>query len=75
MLDINADSARKTAADIVAAGGKAIAFTLDVTDRAACRAAAAQVADTLGPISILVNNAGINRTTPSPRTPNDLPHW
>jgi NAD(P)-dependent dehydrogenase (short-subunit alcohol dehydrogenase family) len=32
-----------------------------VTDRAACRAAAAQVAEKFGKASILVNNAGINR--------------
>ena len=61
MLDINKEAAEKTAAEIKAAGGKAQAFTLDVTDRAACRAAAAQVADKVGTVSILVNNAGITR--------------
>ncbi|MEN3383262.1 MAG: hypothetical protein V7608_3306, partial [Hyphomicrobiales bacterium] len=40
---------------------KAQSFTLDVTDREACRAVAAQVASKVGPVSILVNNAGINR--------------
>src|SRR3982751_4514844 len=34
---------------------------LDVTDRAACVAMAKQIADTVGPVSILVNNAGIAR--------------
>ena len=51
----------KTAADIRDAGGKAQAFTLDVTDRDACRAVAAKVASEVGAVSILVNNAGINR--------------
>jgi NAD(P)-dependent dehydrogenase (short-subunit alcohol dehydrogenase family) len=46
---------------ILNAGGKAQAFKLDVTDRAACRAVAKDVADKFGQISILVNNAGINR--------------
>ena len=61
VLDINADAAAKTAADIGEAGGKAKAFTLDVTDRAACRDVAATVARDVGAVSILVNNAGINR--------------
>jgi NAD(P)-dependent dehydrogenase (short-subunit alcohol dehydrogenase family) len=60
-LDINSEGAAKTAADIQAAGGKAKAFALDVTDRNACRDAAAKVASEVGAVSILVNNAGINR--------------
>ncbi|MEP7031641.1 MAG: SDR family oxidoreductase, partial [Pseudolabrys sp.] len=64
VLDINSDAAKKTAADIAAEGNKAQAFTLDVTDRAACFATAAQVAKEAGQISILVNNAGINRRNP-----------
>ena len=61
VLDINTQAAEKTAADIKQAGGKAMAFTLDVTDAKACRAVAGEVAAKLGPISILVNNAGITR--------------
>ena len=60
-LDINGDTAGKTAADIRAAGGQAQSLTLDVTDPAACRAVAGEVADKIGAISILVNDAGINR--------------
>jgi NAD(P)-dependent dehydrogenase (short-subunit alcohol dehydrogenase family) len=60
-LDIDGAAAAKTAADIRGAGGKAHHFTLDVRDRAACRDLAAQVASELGQVSILVNNAGINR--------------
>ena len=61
VLDVNGEGAAKTAADIGAAGGKAKAFTLDVSDRNACRVIAAGVASRLGQASILVNNAGINR--------------
>src|SRR5262245_66086549 len=61
VLDINGETGSKTAADIRAEGGKAHHFTLDVTDRAACRATAAKVASEVGQVSILVNNAGINR--------------
>jgi NAD(P)-dependent dehydrogenase (short-subunit alcohol dehydrogenase family) len=61
VLDINGEAAAKTAAAIRDADGKAQAFTLDVTDRMACRAIAAKVASDVGAVSILVNNAGINR--------------
>jgi NAD(P)-dependent dehydrogenase (short-subunit alcohol dehydrogenase family) len=61
VLDINDEAAAETVQQILNAGGKAQHFVLDVTDRAACRAVAAQVADKVGPVSILVNNAGINR--------------
>jgi 3-oxoacyl-[acyl-carrier protein] reductase len=61
VLDVNGETAAKAAADIGAAGGKAQAFTLDVTDRMACREVAAKVAGKIGAVSILVNNAGINR--------------
>src|SRR5215469_4471988 len=61
VLDINGDGAAKTIAAIVASGGKAKAFTLDVTDRNACRDVAAKVVSEVGAVSILVNNAGINR--------------
>ncbi|MDQ8727320.1 SDR family oxidoreductase [Bradyrhizobium sp. LHD-71] len=60
-LDINDKAASETAAEIRAAGGKAQSFALDVTDHTACRTIAAQVRDDVGAISILVNNAGINR--------------
>jgi len=60
-LDIKGETAAKTAADIAAAGGKAAHFTLDVTDRKACRAIAARAASEIGAVSILVNNAGIIR--------------
>ena len=60
-LDINGQAAAETAKQIGFAGGKAIGLTLDVTDRAACRAAAGEVAKQLGQVSILVNDAGITR--------------
>jgi NAD(P)-dependent dehydrogenase (short-subunit alcohol dehydrogenase family) len=61
VLDIDGDAIARTVAEIKAAGGQAQAFTLDVTDRDACRAVAATVADKVGAVSILVNNAGITR--------------
>jgi len=62
--DINGETAAATATDIRKGGGKAHNFKLDVSDRAACRAVAAEVAAKVGPVSILVNNAGISRRNP-----------
>jgi 3-oxoacyl-[acyl-carrier protein] reductase len=61
VLDVNGDSAAETVKAITGAGGKASSFLLDVTERDKCRAVAAQVGDRVGQVSILVNNAGINR--------------
>jgi NAD(P)-dependent dehydrogenase (short-subunit alcohol dehydrogenase family) len=57
-----------TAADVRAAGGAAVAVPLDVTDPAAVEAAVAQTVATLGPIDVLVNNAGIAESAPFART-------
>jgi 3-oxoacyl-[acyl-carrier protein] reductase len=61
LLDINADAAVEAAKEIREAGGKADGFALDVTKREDCVAMAKQIADKIGPVSILVNNAGIAR--------------
>ena len=58
VFDINAESAAKTAAEITAAGGIAQAFRCDITDHEGVKAAVAAAEAALGPISILVNNAG-----------------
>src|SRR6516225_8007047 len=61
VLDINADAAATTAKAIADAGGKARSYTVDVTERDACREVAAQIGAQVGQVSVLVNNAGINR--------------
>lgn len=61
VLDINVEAARGTAKTITEAGGKAVALALDVTDAAACRTVAAEVSAKVGPVAVLVNNAGIAR--------------
>jgi NAD(P)-dependent dehydrogenase (short-subunit alcohol dehydrogenase family) len=61
VIDMNADAAAATAKSITDAGGKAASFQLDVRERERCRAAATEIAGKIGRISILVNNAGINR--------------
>ena len=61
VLDADADTAAATAKTITGAGGKASSLRLDVTERENCREVAAQIGATVGKVSILVNNAGINR--------------
>ena len=58
VFDINLESAAKTAADITQAGGVAQAFRCDITDHEGVKAGVAAAEAALGPISILVNNAG-----------------
>ena len=58
VFDINLESAAKTAADITQAGGVAQAFRCDITDHEGVKAAGVAAEAALGPISILVNNAG-----------------
>jgi 3-oxoacyl-[acyl-carrier protein] reductase len=55
------DNARLVAEEITAAGGRADAVALDVTDAGAAGAVVADTLERLGRIDILVNNAGITR--------------
>lgn len=61
LLDMNGKAAAEAAQEIRAAGGKADSFALDVTKRDDCVAVAKKIADSVGQVSILVNNAGIAR--------------
>jgi 3-oxoacyl-[acyl-carrier protein] reductase len=55
------DAAREVVGTIEAAGGTAIAVGADVGDAAAVTAMVEEVSGSLGPIEVLVNNAGITR--------------
>jgi NAD(P)-dependent dehydrogenase (short-subunit alcohol dehydrogenase family) len=61
VLDVNAHAAARTEKAVQDLGGSARSFQLDVTDRESCRAVAAEIGKSIGRVSILVNNAGINR--------------
>ena len=61
VLDANAEAAAATCKAISDAKGKAWSYKLDVTDRDACRKVADEIGSKIGQVSILVNNAGINR--------------
>jgi 3-oxoacyl-[acyl-carrier protein] reductase len=55
----SADRAEEVAAGIKTAGGSALAVQADVSDADAVAAMFASVTDELGPVTVLVNNAGI----------------
>jgi len=61
LLDIDEAAASGVARAIGEAGGRADGFRLDVSRREDCADVAREIADKVGTVSILVNNAGINR--------------
>ncbi|MEZ5649780.1 MAG: SDR family NAD(P)-dependent oxidoreductase [Burkholderiaceae bacterium] len=63
LCDLDEAALEQTAQDIRELGGSAESFALDVTRAESCGAVAAQVAERLGQVSVLVNNAGITRRT------------
>ncbi|UGQ15062.1 3-oxoacyl-ACP reductase FabG [Yinghuangia sp. ASG 101] len=65
ILDLNTESAERVAEEITKDGSEAVAFGgVDVSDRAKVDAAVAKVRDTLGPVLVLVNNAGLTAFDP-----------
>jgi NADP-dependent 3-hydroxy acid dehydrogenase YdfG len=64
LLARRADRLDALAADITAAGGRALAIPADVSDAAQVKAAAARVRAELGPASIVFNNAGVMLPNP-----------
>jgi len=73
VLDRDGASAGDAAAKITAAGGTALGFEADVTDRPGVEAAVAELAAQLGAPTILVNNAGLQHFGPFLKT--DLETW
>ncbi len=60
-IDLDASACDATLAEVAAAGRLGVAVSADVSDETAVAAAVAQVADRLGPPTVLVNNAGVLR--------------
>ncbi|MDO9062630.1 MAG: SDR family oxidoreductase [Bradyrhizobium sp.] len=61
LLDMNETALADAVQEIRGKGGTAESFVLDVTKRDDCVAVAKKIADSVGQVSILVNNAGIAR--------------
>ena len=68
VFDLNLEAAEKVAASIRDAGGTAEAFRCDITDRSSVDAAVAVAEAKLGPIAVLVNNAGWDVFRPFTKT-------
>ena len=79
VLDRNLDAAEAVASAIRAKGGVAQAFGCDISDRASVDDAIAGSESRLGPVEVLVNNAGwdvfkpFTRTEPGEWEPDETP--
>jgi len=60
ILDRDEAMAARTASEIGASGGRAMAYTVDLTDVEGTAAATSAVEADLGPVAVLVNNVGWN---------------
>jgi NAD(P)-dependent dehydrogenase (short-subunit alcohol dehydrogenase family) len=69
----SADQVRSAAAAVGAAGARSLALVLDVTDERAVANGLALLVAELGPVDVLVNNAGIAESAPLAKT--DLALW
>jgi len=72
VLDLDEGRCAGTIAAIEADGGKAVALGADVSDRSQVKAAVAKLRDTFGPVTIVVNNAGVTDFTPFEDVTEDL---
>lgn len=62
VLDVNPQAATRVAEQLRrAGGGRSLAVTVDVLDKASLLEAASQIHDQLGPVDILINGAGGNK--------------
>jgi NAD(P)-dependent dehydrogenase (short-subunit alcohol dehydrogenase family) len=67
IADVNLEGAEETAAELDG-DTDVIAVEVDVTDEASVESMVAEVTDRLGPIDVLVNNAGIVENSPAEET-------
>jgi len=61
IVDLDGATARAVANEIAIAGGRSVGTDADVSDRVAVEAAARVVEEALGPVEVVVNNAGWER--------------
>jgi NAD(P)-dependent dehydrogenase (short-subunit alcohol dehydrogenase family) len=62
VFDVDLEGAQGTVREIEAAGGRALAVRVDVSQAAEVEAAVAEVVSAYGRVDILVNNAGVSTT-------------
>lgn len=68
LLDLDGARARAVAVELEAEGVPALGIGCDITDPDATRAAFARIEDKLGPVDVLVNNAGTSHRSPATET-------
>jgi NAD(P)-dependent dehydrogenase (short-subunit alcohol dehydrogenase family) len=73
VLGIRAASVEAAAQAVRDAGGQAAGVEADISDRAQVEAAVAEIRRRLGPVTVLVNNAGVESFTPFAEI--DDPSW
>jgi 2-hydroxycyclohexanecarboxyl-CoA dehydrogenase len=73
VADLRPDAAAEAVAAVERAGGRALPVQVDVTDGDSVAAAVEEVAAQLGPVDVLVNNAGWDELVPFLET--DEPFW
>jgi NAD(P)-dependent dehydrogenase (short-subunit alcohol dehydrogenase family) len=70
-----ADRLEETRAKVQAIGRRCLAVTADVSDPDDCRRVVRETRDVLGPVDVLVNNAGVGTAVPALReTPDQFRH-
>lgn len=72
VLDLDVGRCEETVDTILAEGGSAVALGADISDRRSVQAALLKCRDKLGPVSILVNNAGVTDFTPFDQITDEL---
>lgn len=63
LLDVNADALTSTAAELAEAGGNIVHYTVDLSSQKAIAKVAASIRKDVGDPDILINNAGIIRSS------------
>lgn len=71
LCDMNAEAASRAADELTAAGLQVIGISCDVTDELRLHAALDEASDRLGPVDILINNAGLQHVAPLEEFPTD----
>jgi 3-oxoacyl-[acyl-carrier protein] reductase len=61
VIDLDEAACADIVAEITSGGGSAVGIGADVSDEAAVQAAVARAAESVGPPTVLINNAGITR--------------
>jgi 3-oxoacyl-[acyl-carrier protein] reductase len=64
VVDVDGEAAEACAGKLTASGARALGVECDISDAAAVHAAVSAISDALGPVDVLVNNAGIATGTP-----------